>query len=215
MAARGAGAALWWAAAVLGLLLLWAGSAGARVHHLTLKVRSAPHPALLARPPAALSYPPGRLRGAVGPVSGRLPRAGVRRHPPTASSRCLHLSFFAALWAPPCRSACWAPLCCAFPVIIRFPRIPLAPIPAFLGLLFLSHTENVWRGIRTVAGWRRKCFAFCWKWSRKLCAIRGLNMSCRGFGVAFAFNLWPAVVYLPWSLVSWLWRAGWMLSFQM
>ncbi|XP_068770799.1 protein GPR107 isoform X1 [Struthio camelus] len=37
MAARGAPAPLWWAAAVLGLALLWAGPAAARVHHLTLK----------------------------------------------------------------------------------------------------------------------------------------------------------------------------------
>ncbi|KAM6296926.1 protein GPR107 [Aegotheles albertisi] len=37
MAARGAGAALGRAAAVLGLVLLWVGPAGARVHHLTLK----------------------------------------------------------------------------------------------------------------------------------------------------------------------------------
>ncbi|XP_065709814.1 protein GPR107 [Patagioenas fasciata] len=37
MAARGAGAALARAAVVLGLGLLWAGPAGARVHHLTLK----------------------------------------------------------------------------------------------------------------------------------------------------------------------------------
>ncbi|XP_074464349.1 protein GPR107 isoform X1 [Larus michahellis] len=37
MAARGGGAALSWAAVVLGLVLLWAGPAGARVHHLTLK----------------------------------------------------------------------------------------------------------------------------------------------------------------------------------
>ncbi|XP_074017091.1 protein GPR107 isoform X2 [Numenius arquata] len=37
MAARGAGAALSGASVVLGLLLLWVGPAGARVHHLTLK----------------------------------------------------------------------------------------------------------------------------------------------------------------------------------
>uniref|UniRef100_A0A8B9NC17 G protein-coupled receptor 107 n=1 Tax=Accipiter nisus TaxID=211598 RepID=A0A8B9NC17_9AVES len=37
MAARGPGAALVRAAVVLGLVLLWAGPAGARVHHLTLK----------------------------------------------------------------------------------------------------------------------------------------------------------------------------------
>ncbi|KAM6047579.1 protein GPR107 isoform 1-T1 [Chlamydotis macqueenii] len=37
MAARGAGAVLSRAAAVLGLLLLWTGSGGARVHHLTLQ----------------------------------------------------------------------------------------------------------------------------------------------------------------------------------
>ncbi|KAM9218214.1 protein GPR107 isoform 2-T2 [Leptosomus discolor] len=37
MAARGGGAALLWAAVVPGLVLFWAGPAGARVHHLTLK----------------------------------------------------------------------------------------------------------------------------------------------------------------------------------
>ncbi|XP_075628754.1 protein GPR107 isoform X1 [Balearica regulorum gibbericeps] len=37
MAARGAGVALSRAAVVLGLVLLWAGPAGARIHHLTLK----------------------------------------------------------------------------------------------------------------------------------------------------------------------------------
>ncbi|XP_062446715.1 protein GPR107 [Rhea pennata] len=37
MAARGGGAPLWRVAAVLGLALLWAGRAAARVHHLTLK----------------------------------------------------------------------------------------------------------------------------------------------------------------------------------
>ncbi|KAM6400043.1 protein GPR107 isoform 2-T2 [Rhynochetos jubatus] len=37
MAARGLGAVLWRAAVALGLVLLWTGPAGARVHHLTLK----------------------------------------------------------------------------------------------------------------------------------------------------------------------------------
>jgi len=54
MAARGPGAALGRAAVALGMVLLWMSPAGARVHHLTLKVRSAPPTSLLAQPPAAL-----------------------------------------------------------------------------------------------------------------------------------------------------------------
>lgn len=64
MAARGAGAAPGWAALGLrlGLALLCAGPAAARVHHLTLRVRPVP-PEGSGRGPGAGGEPPGLVPG--------------------------------------------------------------------------------------------------------------------------------------------------------
>lgn len=135
MAARGAGAVLVRAAVVLGLGLLWAGPAGARVHHLTLKVRSAPPPSLWVRPRPRCA-PCGAAEGAVrrlGP--GQLTRAGV----PASLVSCpaspgvspsSQLSGFLPAWAS------W---CSHFAV---FTPCPFSTIPAFFHL-FLSRGESV------------------------------------------------------------------------
>lgn len=135
MAARGAGAVLSRAAVVLGLMLLWTGSAGARVHHLTLKVRSAPPP---ARPPAALGSLwvasegwrgwPGSVRG---PGLSSPPRASsfapLLSPGPSLSSLLSGLSL--------CASACPGPAVFCFSRY--FPLHSLSPIPAFLAVCFV------------------------------------------------------------------------------
>lgn len=153
MAARGAGAALSGAAIVLGLTLLWAGPAGARVHHLTLKVRSAPLPFLYARPRPRWA-PPGSAEGSgeaawacpfpAGPGSSLLPA-------PSASSRCLPLAllpFRCFLGSPSAPQPARAQLCFVFPVIYLC-VIPLAPsLPVWPPI---RRGENAWRGLRSGA----------------------------------------------------------------
>lgn len=138
MAACGAGAVL---GPLLLLLLLRAGPARARVHHLTLKVRSAP-------PPAPLARPPGALRGAVRPARPRAPPAGRNWSPHVLyfrSAACPDPSFSSflselSLCSPPAQpQPARAPPCCAFAVILPLPRTASPESrPAFSGRLFLS-----------------------------------------------------------------------------
>lgn len=140
MAARGAGA-------VVGLLLLLlrAGPARARVHHLTLKVRSAP-------PPAPLARPPGALRGAVRPARPRASPAGRDWSPHVSLFVLLRapnlLSLRFSLSSPPAPQPARAPPCSAFAVILPLP-LPASPKsrPAFSGRLFESRVKRV-RGPR-------------------------------------------------------------------
>lgn len=146
MAARGPGAALVRAAVVLGLVLLWAGPAGARVHHLTLKVRSAPPPSLLARLPAALGplrVVCGERQGRPGPA--RLPRPGLSsprlRLRPAAYP--WPFALFVSLWALPLRLSLPGPCCVLLFLLFSLLTHPFNPHPCGFGRLFVSRGETV------------------------------------------------------------------------
>lgn len=181
MAARGPGAALVRAAVVLGLVLLWAGPAGARVHHLTLKVRSAPPPSLLARLPAALGplrVVGGERQGQPGPA--RLPRPGLSsprlRLRPAAYP--WPFALFASLWALPLRLSLPGPRCVVLFLLFLLLTHPFSPHPCGFGRLFLSRGETVWKGPQNCSGLKVQMLHVLLKARDKaVCDKRGLNVS--------------------------------------
>lgn len=183
MAARGPGAALVRAAVVLGLVLLWAGPAGARVHHLTLKVRSAPPPSLLARLPAALGplrVVCGERQGRPGPA--RLPRPGLSsprlRLRPAAYP--WPFALFVSLWALPLRLSLPGPCCVLLFLLFSLLTHPFNPHPCGFGRLFVSRGETVWKGPQNCSTLKVQMFHVLLKARDKaVCDKRGLNVSWR------------------------------------